>query len=275
MGAVLGFTFAAGALLVLSGSSGAARLTPAKGARRRIRPPGWWFRQIAAALAAALVAILVTGVPAVALVAMAAGAAAPAMWARRAAAQRRRQQEHSWPDAVDMVIGGLRAGVPLAQCLVDLRDHGPEPLRPYFAAFADCYEDGVGVRESLSALQSTAAHPAADRLCLTLRLAHEGGGAQTASMLATLAEFLRTDLRLRAEIEARQSWTLSAARLAVAAPWIALLLLSTRGSAASAYASGAGTAMIAATAGISVLAYLAMRRLARIPATGRLVGEPV
>ena len=40
--------------------------------------------------------------------------------------------------------------------------------------------------------------------------------------------FLREDARTRAELETRQGWTINAARLAVAAPWIVLGLLSLR-----------------------------------------------
>ena len=39
--------------------------------------------------------------------------------------------------------------------------------------------------------------------------------------------FLREDARTRAELETRQSWTVNAARLAVAAPWAVLAMLST------------------------------------------------
>jgi len=89
-------------------------------------------------------------------------------------------------------------------------------------------------------------------------------------MLATQGDFLRTDLRLRGEIDARQSWTVSAARVAVAAPWLAVAALSIRGESAAAYASAAGAAVLLVTAIIGVVAYWAMTRIAALPQPQRL-----
>ena len=43
------------------------------------------------------------------------------------------------------------------------------------------------------------------------------GGSDLGKLLGTLAEFLRESARTRSELEARQSWTVNAARLALAA----------------------------------------------------------
>ena len=58
-----------------------------------------------------------------------------------------------------------------------------------------------------------------------------------ASFLRTLSAFLREDARTRVRnLETRQSWTVNAARLAVAAPWIVLAMLALRGGSLQAYA---------------------------------------
>ena len=49
-----------------------------------------------------------------------------------------------------------------------------------------------------------------------------------------MSQFMRQDLRTRGELEARQSWTVNGARLAAAAPWVVLALLSSRPETASA-----------------------------------------
>ena len=53
-------------------------------------------------------------------------------------------------------------------------------------------------------------------------MAREVGGTDLGRLLRTLSAFLREDARTRAELETRQGWTVNAARLAVAAPWIVL-----------------------------------------------------
>ena len=68
-------------------------------------------------------------------------------------------------------------------------------------------------------------------------MAREVGGSDLGRLLRTLSTFLREDARTRAELQTRQGWTVNAARLAVAAPWAVLALLSLRTDAVRAYNS--------------------------------------
>jgi tight adherence protein B len=82
---------------------------------------------------------------------------------------------------------------------------------------------------------------------------------------------MREELVLRGEIIARQSWTVNGAKLAVAAPWVTALVLSTRDTAASVYMSASGIRMLAICAFVSVLAYVAMIKIAELPGEKRLL----
>ena len=82
---------------------------------------------------------------------------------------------------------------------------------------------------------------------------------------------LREDLRTRGELEARQSWTVNGARMAVAAPWVVLLLLATRPEAADAYDSPLGVVVLAVGAASSALAYWLMMRIGRLPEEQRVM----
>jgi tight adherence protein B len=97
------------------------------------------------------------------------------------------------------------------------------------------------------------------------------GGHDLGRLLRTLAVFLRDDLRTRGEIVSRQSWTVNAARLAVAAPWVLLALLSLRPQAVEAYDSAAGLVVLFAGGAVSVVAYRLMLRLARLPLEARVL----
>ncbi|MCI0688498.1 MAG: hypothetical protein L0Y54_14870 [Sporichthyaceae bacterium] len=57
------------------------------------------------------------------------------------ARQRRRARElqEVWPDAIDNLASGVRAGLSLPEAVAGLAERGPEPLRPVFARFADTY----------------------------------------------------------------------------------------------------------------------------------------
>ena len=87
----------------------------------------------------------------------------------------------------------------------------------------------------------------------------------------TLSTFLRADLRARGELEARQSWTVAAARLAVAAPWAVLAVLSVNPTTLQAYEQPAGLVVLAVGGVASIGAYQAMRRIGRLPEDQRVL----
>jgi tight adherence protein B len=96
-------------------------------------------------------------------------------------------------------------------------------------------------------------------------MSRDVGGTELPSILRALAASLRQDAAVRSEVEARQSWVLNAARLGVAAPWVVLLLLASRGEAAAAYNSPPGLILLSAGFGITVVAYRLMIALGRLP----------
>ncbi|MDO5064092.1 MAG: type II secretion system F family protein [Actinomyces bowdenii] len=186
----------------------------------------------------------------------------------RARARRSRLRE-VWPEAVDTLLSGVRAGMSLPEALSNLAERGPEAVRPQFRAFAVDYAATARFEHCLNLLKARFADPVADRIVEALRLAHEVGGTDLGNLLRSLSRMLREDMRTRGELEARQSWTVNGAKVAVAAPWLVLALLSTRPQAASAYATSTGAAVLAVGGLASILAYRLMLRLGRLPEEGR------
>ncbi|MBO3724865.1 type II secretion system F family protein [Actinomyces bowdenii] len=186
----------------------------------------------------------------------------------RARARRSRLRE-VWPEAVDTLLSGVRAGMSLPEALSNLAERGPEAVRPQFRAFAVDYAATARFDHCLDRLKARFADPVADRIVEALRLAHEVGGTDLGNLLRSLSRMLREDMRTRGELEARQSWTVNGAKVAVAAPWLVLALLSTRPQAASAYATSTGAAVLAIGGLASILAYRLMLRLGRLPEEGR------
>ena len=181
------------------------------------------------------------------------------------ARNRRTRLREVWPEAVDTLVSGVRAGMSLPEALTNLGERGPEAVRPQFRAFATDYAASARFDSSLDRLKTRFADPVADRIVEALRLAHEVGGTDLGTLLRSLSQMLREDMRTRGELEARQSWTVNGAKVAVAAPWLVLALLSTRPQAAAAYASTAGAVVLLVGAVVSVIAYRLMLRLGRLP----------
>ncbi len=186
---------------------------------------------------------------------------------------RRRQSElmEAWPDAVDNLASAVRAGLSLAEAVSGLADRGPEPLRPAFAAFARDYQSSGRFGDCLDRLKQRLADPVGDRVVEGLRVARDVGGGDLGRLLRNLSGHLRDDARTRSELEARQSWAVNGARLAVAAPWLVLLLLCFQREVITRYASAAGVVVLALGAVACVTAYRVMLRIGRLPTEDRVM----
>lgn len=195
----------------------------------------------------------------------------PVLLVRMRARRRRAVMRDLWPDVVDNIGSAVRAGLALPEALSQLTIRGPEELRPAFAAFAEDYRATGRFQDCLNRLKDQLSDPVADRLIESLRIAREVGGSDLGRLLRTLSAFLREDARTRAELETRQGWTVNAARLAVAAPWIVLAMLSTRPDSLQAYSRPAGVLVLAVGAALTFVAYRVMVRVGRLPEEGRVL----
>ena len=221
-----------------------------------------------------VVALLVFGtsqVPLIGLIFGAFAAAVPFVLVRRRRAQRTTELREVWPEAVDNLASGVRAGLSLPEALTQLGVRGPEQLRSAFRRFGEDYRATGRFGESLDSLKRNLSDPVGDRVVEALRMAREVGGTDLGRLLRTLSGFLREDARTRAELETRQGWTVNAARLALAAPWILLLVLSSRPNAVEAYNTPAGAVVLLVGGAVSFVAYRVMVRIARLPTERRVL----
>ncbi|WP_434993737.1 type II secretion system F family protein [Arthrobacter sp. Ld5] len=187
------------------------------------------------------------------------------------AARRSASLRELWPDVVDHLRSAIRAGLSLPEALIQLGEKGPLELRPAFRAFGSDYRAGGRFDDALNRLKERMADPVADRIVEALRMTREVGGSDLGRLLGTLSEFLRDAARTRSELEARQSWTINAARLAVAAPWFVLMLLSTRPEAVRAYNTAGGAVVLLGGLIVSVVCYRVMLRIGALPEDERVL----
>lgn len=194
-------------------------------------------------------------------------------WAlvRHRAHRRRIERRELWPEVVDNLVSAVRAGLSLPEALTQLGVRGPTAMREPFQRFGEDYRATGRFDLCLDLLKDRLADPVGDRVVESVRLAREVGGADLGRLLRTLSTFLREEARTRAELETRQGWTVNAARLAVAAPWVVLLLLAAQPGAVAAYDSPTGVAVLAGGGAVCLLAYRLMLRLGRLPTQERVL----
>ena len=280
-GAVIGLGGGLGLLLILLGLTAprAQRQARTSWLRRtidqagleRVGPSAIVGACVSLAAVSGLLVVAISGVLILGLLAAVVFGYIPLAVLRRRARTRGIALRSAWPDAVDMLGSAVRAGMSLPEAVIDLGVRGPEALRPAFRSFAADYRASGSFALALDGLKRSLGDPVADRVIVSLGIAREVGGSDLGRVLATLSDFLRQDARARGEIEARQSWTVNAARVAVAAPWITLLLLCTRPETVAAYSTTMGAIIILGSAALSIVAYRVMTAIGKLPDEPRVL----
>lgn len=283
MGALIGLCLGLGLLLIWSAFF--LPRTPKQKARRPGRLESLLARAGMASVSAnsllALCAVLglvvmvvlqaVSSTPPVALVFGLMAGYAPIAVVHGRARKRQREFAEVWPEAVDNLASAVRAGLSLPEGLSALAERGPEPLRPAFEEFARDYQLTGRFSDCLDRLKETLSDPVGDRVVEGLRIAREVGGGELGRLLRNLSGYLREEMRTRSELESRQSWAVNAARLAVAAPWLVLLLLCSQPDVIQRYSSVGGVIVLSVGAACCVVAYRLMMRIGRLPVERRIL----
>lgn len=246
---------------------------PARALRERLRQSGVRtvslpvFVIVSIVIGVACGAIVFALVPVVPLAVVTAIAAMsiPSVVIGMRARSHRKAYRAIWPEVVDHLVSATRSGIALPDGVAALAHIGPAPTREAFASFESEYAATGHFGRSLDELKEHLSDATADRILETLRMSREVGGSELPSVLRALAVHLRQEAAIRGEVEARQSWVMNAARLGAIAPWVILLLLSTRPEASAAYNSPTGAAVIIGGLISTFIAYRMMIALARLP----------
>lgn len=277
---LLACTFALGVLLIAApllwpAEQRQARepFGPARALRERMRQAGVRsaslpvFAVVSVVIGVACGALVFAFVPVVPLAVVAAIAATsiPSVVVGARARSQRKAYRAIWPDVVDHLVSATRSGISLPDGVAALAHNGPVATREAFGSFESEYAATGHFGRSLDELKDQLSDPTADRILETLRMSRDVGGSELPSVLRALAAHLRQESAIRGEVEARQSWVMNAARLGAVAPWVILLLLSSRPEAAAAYNSPTGTAVIIGGLVSTFVAYRLMIALARLP----------
>lgn len=179
----------------------------------------------------------------------------------------------AWPEVIDHLVSAIQSGMSLIEALTELSTRGPEVLRPAFSSFkSQVFEDG-NFDQGIEYLAGHFKSHASDQIFQALLISKSLGGSELLSILRTLGNFLREDLALRNEIAVKQSWIKNSAHLSSAAPWLLLLLLATQPSTVDAFTTATGAGILFIGLFMTVLAYIWMTFLSRLPSVPRVFGS--
>lgn len=189
------------------------------------------------------------------------------------AKNRRRELSKLWPEVLDAIHSAIASGMSLADAFDDLASSGPIRLRHHFLALTGRLDSGWGFNEAIDELKSNLGEVHADRLCEVLRLVATTGSESLGVTLRQQATSLRRDLALAGQLESKQGWVAGTAKIAVAAPWVVVAMLSSRSENALVYNTTQGAAILLLGFIVCVVAYRLVHLLGYLPQQPRVFSK--
>ena len=176
----------------------------------------------------------------------------------------------AWPEVLDLLISSLQSGASISESLSNLATVGPQSIRKEFDKFSKRLNGGEKFEVAVNNLKEEFADPITDQLFETLYFATKFGSKNTIKVLREISEYVSADLALRAEINTRFGWIKNSANLAALAPWLLFIILRTQENARIAYLQPTGQLLMIFGVIATLLAYLWMSRIAKLPKAKRL-----
>jgi tight adherence protein B len=173
----------------------------------------------------AFLGVMLTGlgiIPAV-LLAFAATFGMP-LWILKFLKKRRESKFlNAFPDAVDIIVRGIKSGLPLLDCLRIIVADAQEPVKSEFRAIVESQAVGLPLGEACLKLYERMPVPEANFFGIVIFIQQKGGG-NLSEALANLSKVLRDRKKMKAKIQA-MSMEAKASGAIIASLPIAVMLL--------------------------------------------------
>lgn len=108
------------------------------------------------------------------------------------------------PGALDLIVRGIRAGLPLMDCLQMVVDEWNDPLKREFLRVTNDLGMGLSVRDAIGRFADRVPVPEARLFAIVISLQAQSGG-NLSEVLSNLADMLREKAKLQSKIRAMTS----------------------------------------------------------------------
>lgn len=191
---------------------------------------GWTLSQYAYAslglgLFVALVMFLRSGSLALSLaIGVFAGAGIPHFIVNRAIKKRINQFNAKFADAIELLVRGLRSGLPVTETLTVVAQEISGPVGVEFKSIVERIKIGRTMEESLQQTADRLNIPEFNFFCITLAIQRETGG-NLAETLSNLADVLRKRAQMKLKIRAMSSESKASAYIVGSLPFVVFTLI--------------------------------------------------
>jgi tight adherence protein B len=107
----------------------------------------------------------------------------------------------SFPDAVDVIVRGVKAGLPLLDSLKIIVNEAPEPIKSEFRAIVETQAIGMPLGEACTKLYERMPLPEANFFGIVVSIQQKAGG-NLSEALGNLSRVLRDRKKMKAKIQA-------------------------------------------------------------------------
>lgn len=171
-------------------------------------------------LALAVLVFLRSGAPLLSLgIGLLIGAGLPHMVVNSLIKKRTNQFNAKFPDAIDLLVRGLRSGLPVTETLNIVALEVPGPVGAEFKSVGERIKIGKTMEEALQDTADRLAIPEFNFFCITLAIQRETGG-NLAETLSNLGDVLRKRSQMKLKIRAMSSESKASAYIVGALPFI-------------------------------------------------------
>jgi tight adherence protein B len=137
--------------------------------------------------------------------------------------QREARFLEAFPDAVDVIVRGVKAGLPLIDCLKIIAQDAEEPVKSEFRSLVDSQTIGLPLGEACTKIYERIPLPEANFFAIVVSIQQKSGG-NLAEALGNLSRVLRDRKRMKAKIKAMSTEAKASAAIIAALP-IAVMTL--------------------------------------------------
>jgi tight adherence protein B len=130
---------------------------------------------------------------------------------------------NAFPDSVDIIVRGVKAGLPLLDCLKMITVEAPEPVKSEFRAIVETQAIGMPLGEACGKLYEQMPVPEANFFGIVISIQQRAGG-NLAEALGNLSRVLRDRKKMKAKIQAMSQEAKASAAIIGALP-IAVMTL--------------------------------------------------
>ncbi len=177
------------------------------------------------ALVVALLMFLKTGAAALSLgIGLMVGAGVPHFVVGFFISRRTNAFTAKFPDAIELLVRGLRSGLPVTETLGVVATEVPGPVGEEFKQVTERIKIGKTMEDSLQETADRLNTPEFSFFCITLAIQRETGG-NLAETLSNLADVLRKRAQMKLKIKAMSSESKASAYIVGALPFIVFIMI--------------------------------------------------